>query len=117
MCEVFGCKPDVAFEMKKDEASYIQEGYMKKKGMEYLREGNSRARYNYIRDRRVHTESNPKSSHTHSSQKVNLKGSKSSKLLKLTAKEAIEGKVVYERVRKHLKEGEKSHNYFKHLTS
>lgn len=24
MCEVFGCKPDVAFEMNKDEARYIQ---------------------------------------------------------------------------------------------
>lgn len=55
MCDVYGCKPEVAFEMPKQEASYIQEGYMKQKGMEYLREGNSRARYNYIRDKRLHT--------------------------------------------------------------
>lgn len=90
---------------------------MKKKGMEYLREGNSRARYNYIRDRRVHTESNPQKSQSHSTHKLNPRGSKSQKLLKLTAKEAIEGKLVYEKVRKHLKEGEKSQNFFKHLNS
>ena len=29
MCDVFGCKPEIAYEMPKEEASYIQEGYIK----------------------------------------------------------------------------------------
>ncbi len=33
MCEVFGCKPNAAYEMPKEEASYLQEGYIRKKGM------------------------------------------------------------------------------------
>ena len=33
MCEVFGCKPDVAYEMHKDETSHVQEEYTKQKGL------------------------------------------------------------------------------------
>lgn len=37
MCEVFGCKPQTAFQMHKEEAQHIQEEYTKQKGLEYLR--------------------------------------------------------------------------------
>ena len=55
ICQAFGCKPDAAYQMPKEEAVALQEEYKRQKGMEYLRDGNARAKYNYIRDKRVHT--------------------------------------------------------------
>jgi hypothetical protein len=45
-----------------------------------------------------------------------IKNSKSQKLVKLSSKEAEEGKQVYERVRKHLKQEANCHDFFKHLS-
>jgi hypothetical protein len=57
MCEVFGCKPHAAFEMHKEETEHIQEEYTRQKGLEYLREGNARAKYQYVRDQRMNSNS------------------------------------------------------------
>ena len=52
-----------------------------------------------------------------SAPKNKIKISRSQKLVKLSSKEAAEGKLVYERVKKHIDEGPSSTNYFKHLSS
>lgn len=134
MCEVFGCKPDEAYEMHKDQTSHVQEEYTKQKGLEYLREANSKAKYSYVRDQRsksnnhrqrFKTESISKmrkyreeaSTQTPSQPKNKIKISKSQKLIKLSSKEATEGKKVYDRVKKHLNHNQYSDNYFKHLSS
>lgn len=54
MCEVFGCKPDATYDLHKEETSHIQDEYTKQKGLEYLRQGNARAKYSYLRDQREH---------------------------------------------------------------
>ena len=49
--------------------------------------------------------------------KNKIKISKSQKILKLSNKEAVEGKKVYDRVKKHISNNQYNDNYFKHLSS